>query len=123
MKYRLSGEIAYLLGIAIAIVMSFMPDTSLDTSVIGMSALTVTVILVVLGFIIGLVNFRATEPMKLMAATLALIIASPYLDAIPSNTGYFGSNLAILSAPIAFVLALKILIDRARTDSGTVDSV
>lgn len=123
MKYRLSGEIAYLLGIAIAIVLSFIPDTSLDNSTIGISALTSTIILVILGFVIGLVNFRATEPVKLLAATVALIIASPYLDAIPSNSGYFGSNLAVMSAPIAFVLALKILIDRARADTGTIDSV
>jgi len=125
MKYRLSGEIAYLLGIAIAIVLSFFPDTSSNGGTVSSFSLdyyTSTVILVVLGLVIGLVNFWVKDPIKLLTVTIGLMVAGQYLDAIASSYGYFGSNLVIMSAPIAFILCLKILIERARMGSDSVDT-
>lgn len=123
MKNQLSGEVAYLLGIAIAIVMSFLPDNTGVTDVsFGISATSATLILVVLGLVIGLLCFRANEPFKLLGVTIGLMIAGSFgLDAISSfsmSSGMpLGSSITILSAPIALILCLKILIDRARIDS------
>lgn len=125
MKNRLSGEVAYLLGIAIAIVMSFLPDSSTTTSGLGINPSTATLILVVLGLVIGLLSFRAAEPLKLLAVTIGLMIAGSFgLDVIYSFSATtsasmpLGSSITILSAPIALILCLKILIDRARMDSA-----
>ncbi len=109
-KQKSWGELAFLFGVALAIVLSFFPDTS-DRTTPGL-------ILAVLGLIVGLFNITYKETNSfLVAAIVLLLVGSAGLDSLP----YIGDwlytafvNISHFVAPAALVVAFKTVIDLAK---------
>jgi hypothetical protein len=104
------GELAFLFGIALAIVLSFFPDTSTQTSP--------GLILAVLGVIVGLFNITYKETHGFLVASIVLLlVGSAGLDFLPYIGGWLGTafiNISHFVAPAAMVVAFKTVIELAR---------
>jgi|SRR3990167_2525744 len=104
------GELAFLFGIALAIVLSFFPDTSTQT----MPGL----VLAIFGVVVGLFNITYKETHGfLVASVVLLLVGSAGLDSLP----YIGSwlytaliNISHFVAPAAMIVAFKTVIDLAK---------
>lgn len=97
------GSYAFLIGIGIAIL------AALFSSMIPNS--TLTLILVVLGLIVGFMNITDKEVQGFLVAGIALIATSSAdLNSIPAIGGYLTAmvdNIAVFVAPAVLVVALK----------------
>jgi len=104
------GELAFLFGIALAIVLSFFPDTS-DRTMPGL-------VLALLGLIVGLFNITYKETNSfLVAAIVLLLVGSAGLDFLPYIGEWLGTafiNISHFVAPAAMVVAFKTVIDLAK---------
>jgi|YelNatPaOPRAMG01_1025707.scaffolds.fasta_scaffold02594_7 hypothetical protein len=102
------GEYAFLAGIALAILA-------------GIAMLTgdwVTLVLVVLGLIVGLLNISAKETTPFLLSSITLLLAgSAGLEKLPWVGGFVGpimANIVAFVAPAAVIIALKTVFDLAK---------
>ena len=100
------GEWAFIIGIIIAILVGFVNDSSL----MGI----LTLVLVVLGLLVGFLNITEKETTPFLVAAIALLAtgnAADSLNAIPYGLGAFLSNavknIAAFVAPAAILVAVK----------------
>ena len=98
------GHYAFLVGILIAIIIGLFPTTETIRS-------AVTVILVVLGIVVGLLNITARETTESLVAAIALMTASAanYM-VIPNLGGVLQTILEYIVtfvAPAAIIVSLK----------------
>ena len=104
------GELAFLFGIALAIVLSFFPDTSSST--------TPGLVLAVLGLIVGLFNITYKETHGFLVASIVLLlVGSAGLDFLPYIGDWLGTtfiNISHFVAPAAMIVAFKTVIDLAK---------
>ena len=115
------GEWAFLLGVIIAIIVGalavFVP------SMIGPAAADwVIVVLVILGIIIGFLNIKDKETTVFLVAAIALAISwqafsklNVLINPLGSLIGQILMYIAIFVAPAAIIVALKAVINLART--------
>ncbi|MBI2084862.1 MAG: hypothetical protein HYT70_04625 [Candidatus Aenigmarchaeota archaeon] len=101
------GEWSFLVGVLLAIVLGLFPQPGWQS--------TVTLVLVVLGIIVALVNVTSKETSTFLVAAIALLVA-----ASAGGAGGFGSlpvvgaylinifdNLVVFVAPAAVIVGLK----------------
>lgn len=107
MKKRL-GEYAFLLGIAIAVLAGLLMETG------GW----ISVILVLLGLVVGLMNISSKETMPFLMASIALLlVGSAGLEKLPIVGVYLApviANILVFVAPAVVVVALKTVFDLAK---------
>ena len=99
------GEWAFIIGIVLAVLFGFVPATYL-----GMA----TLVLVILGLLVGFLNITEKETTPFLVAGIALLAtgnAADSLNAIPYGLGAFLSNavknIAAFVAPAAILVAVK----------------
>ncbi|MBW2992226.1 hypothetical protein KY345_03350 [Candidatus Woesearchaeota archaeon] len=97
------GHYSFLAGIALAIIAGIGADL--------IAVNIVTMILVILGLIVGFLNVTAKETTEFLIATVALMLAgSANLAIIPAIGGYLQAilaNIVVFVAPAALIVALK----------------
>ena len=101
------GEWAYLISIVIAVLAGLAAPMA--------TSAWVTVLLVVLGIVVGLLNITAKETQAFLIASIALIVASTAafksidLVIMPLGTiiDAIVNNLAVFVAPAAIIVAIK----------------
>jgi hypothetical protein len=100
------GHYAFLAGILVAILVSF-----LNFTVLGVTWNIVVWIMVILGIIVGLLNITAKEVGVFLVATMALILAaastSVELNIISEYIGRLLRSIIIFVAPAAIIVSLK----------------
>ncbi|MBW3013302.1 hypothetical protein KY340_03785 [Candidatus Woesearchaeota archaeon] len=99
------GHYAFLIGVILAIITGFFPDTVMYSALV----------LVILGLVVGFINITAKETHGFLVASIALMVAGGAgLGVIPWNVGgYLVSiltNIVIFVAPAAIVVALKTVV-------------
>jgi magnesium-transporting ATPase (P-type) len=106
MDWERFGEWIFILGVVIAII-SGLAYMAMDTA----SANIITVVLVVLGLIVGFLNIRAKDTTGFLIAAIALVaVGAANLGDIPIIGEYLRSmvlNVVAFVAPAALVVALK----------------
>ena len=103
------GEWAFLVGVLVAIVAAIFSGSSTQTTGI------VTLVLVVLGLIVGLLNVTEKETTPFLVASAALLLTGTAQTSLmvipPVALGKFlanaVSNIAVFVTPAAVVVALK----------------
>lgn len=99
------GAIAFILGIVVAIVAGVL------AGFVGIYAGWITLVLVVLGLVIGFLNVGDKDVTGFLIAAIALMaVGTARLEAIPFAGIYVASivvNVAAFVAPAALVVALK----------------
>ncbi|MEM5869625.1 MAG: hypothetical protein QXR09_00430 [Candidatus Aenigmatarchaeota archaeon] len=102
------GEYAFLLGIGLAVVAGLLMQTG------GW----ISVLLVLLGLVVGLMNITSKETISfLLAAVALLIVGSAGLEKIPIFGVYLEpiiANIQAFVAPAVVVVALKTIFDLAK---------
>lgn len=97
------GHYSFLAGIILALIAGLLANM-VDASM-------VTLVLVVLGLIVGFLNVTAKETTEFLVASVALMmVGSAQLDIIPLVGGYIQTTLSYLVvfvAPAAIIVALK----------------
>ena len=110
------GNVVFLVGVLIAVI------AGIAATQLGAHATTVSLVLVILGFIVGLLNIKEHETTGFLVAAIALSIAGladlQVIDNLVSPLGtiltaLFG-NIAVFVAPAALVVALKSVWNLAR---------
>jgi len=108
------GGWAFLIGIVIALLAGIWSATT------GSADATVTLVLVVLGLLVGLLNIQDKETMPFLVAAIALGAGSATLGPL-SATPLVGewllpifNHIAVFIAPAAFIVALKAIYGMAR---------
>ena len=107
------GEWAFIVGALLAILLGFVPGQYMGTA---------TLVLVVLGLIVGLLNVTAKETNSFLVAAIALIATGSAAGSLkiipPAVLGDFLSsavmNLAAFVSPAAIVVALKAIMALAK---------
>jgi len=109
-KQRSWGELAFLGGILLAIVLSFFPNT--------LDSVTPGIVLSVLGLIVGLINISHKESHGFLVASIVLLlVGSAGLDFLPYVGEWLGVafiNISRFVAPAAMVVAFKTMIELAK---------
>ncbi len=101
------GHIAFLVGVAIAVVSGLFA-----TSLADMTSY-VTLLLVVLGLIVGFLNVTSKETVEFLAASIALVVAgnANFGAIVWMNVGAYLSaivaQISVFVAPAAVIVALK----------------
>lgn len=108
MKKQSIGEIAFLGGVALAVLISFLPSGDLSTP---------NILLTILGVLIGILNITKKETTTFLLASIALLLAgSAGLGTFP-GVGIFFDNLAFnlgqVVAPATMIVALKTIVNLA----------
>ncbi|MFH0956492.1 MAG: hypothetical protein V1813_01370 [Candidatus Aenigmatarchaeota archaeon] len=111
MAYEKIGGWAFILGVAISVLLGFAvaPITQAQSVVAGY----LTLVLVVLGLLVGLLNIGRKESTEFLIASIAVILLSsarPNLDVIYVIGPYLSNmvvNVAAFVAPAALVVGLK----------------
>lgn len=99
------GELAFLIGVGIAILAALLPLEGY----LG----NVRLLLVVLGLLVGILNVTAQETSDFLIASVALLAASSAqgtLEVLPGVGGYLAlivGNIAVFVVPAAVLVALK----------------
>ena len=97
------GHYSFLAGVALAIIAGLVTGLVEDS--------IVTLILVILGVIVGFMNITAKETTEFLVAAIALIIAgSAQLTGIPAIGQFLAAilgNIVVFVSPAAIVVALK----------------
>lgn len=101
MDLKQLGGYAFILGVIIAIIASF----------IALDAFMVALVLIVLGLIVGLLNITEKETTGFLVAAIALGMGSAALAPLSAITGFgfvlkIFSHIALFVAPAAFIVAL-----------------
>lgn len=107
------GEWAFMVGAILALLLGFVPSSYMGTA---------TLVLVVLGLIMGLLNVTEKETTPFLVAAIALIATGSAADSLkiipPETLGSFlasaVTNLAAFVAPGAIVVALKAIMALAK---------
>jgi len=106
MEFERLGEWVFILGVVIAIIAG-LAYQAMDIT----SAQYITVVLVVLGLIVGFLNIGDKNITNFLIAAIALVaVGAANLNQIPfigSYLGYMVLNIAAFVAPAALVVALK----------------
>ena len=106
MDFEKLGEWVFILGVVIAII-SGLVYQAMDAT----SAQYITVVLVVLGLVVGFLNIRDKEIFNFLIAVIAIVaVGSANLGELPligSYLRYMVLNIAAFVAPAALVVALK----------------
>lgn len=109
MENKSWGEFAFLAGIAIAITLALFPGFHPDQP---------SLILALLGLIVGLLNVTAKETTNFLLASIALLlIGSAGLENLPTIGLYLNNimiNISNFVAPAAMIVALKTVVDLAK---------
>lgn len=104
------GHWAFILGVVLAIILGLFP-TLTETG-------TASVILVILGIIIGLLNVPEKETQTFLIAAIALMVGGAGgLDQLPSVGSWLGpilTNVVTIVAPAAVILGVKTVYDLAK---------
>ncbi len=104
------GEWAFLVGLLLAIVLGLFP--------MALKASTTLAVLVVLGFIVGLVNVVKKETDGFLIASIALLAAGTagygVLPGIGTYLGAILTNIASFVAPAAVIVAIRAIYQLAR---------
>lgn len=104
------GELAFLFGVSLAIVLSFWPETS-DRAAPGL-------VLAILGLAVGLLNVTYKETHGFLLSAIALLlVGSAGLDVLPYIGEWMGTafiNISHFVAPAALVVAFKTVVDLAK---------
>lgn len=103
---KMMGEWAFVIGVVIAVLVGMLPDQYEGV---------LTLVLIVLGLIVGLLNVTATETTPFLVASAALLITGTtgtQLAKIPPEVlGTFLAdavrNISVFVTPAAIVVALK----------------
>lgn len=103
------GHQSFIAGVIIAIIVGLFGGTAIPW---------ITLILVILGLIVGFINITAKETMPFLVAAIALMVAgSANLQIIPTIGMYLQNILAaivVFVAPAAIIVAIKAVVDLAR---------
>lgn len=113
------GSWAFLLGLVIAVLSALV---SLD---IGVGNL-ITLLLVIIGIVVGLLNVTDKEVVPFLVATIAFMASvgglGPLVLALGGASGFVGffvakllSNVAVFVAPAAAIVAIKAIYDISKT--------
>jgi hypothetical protein len=106
MEFERLGEWVFILGVVIAIIAG-LAYQAMDTT----SAGYITIVLVVLGLIVGFLNINDKEITNFLIAVIALVaVGAANLNGIPIIGGYLGNmvlNIEAFVAPAALVVGLK----------------
>jgi hypothetical protein len=116
------GELAFLLGILIALIIGIFSSYMGDTQPIVLG------VLAILGFLVGLLNIREKEINSFLIASLALLLPTSALSDVTANISNilpaasvvmtpaqgFLDALTVFVAPAAFVLAVKAIYNLAK---------
>jgi hypothetical protein len=111
MKMKKIGELAFLVGVLIAILVGLFQQ--------GVATGTLATILVILGIIVGFLNISAKETTPYLVAAIALLAASGAsgfisIWVIGSYLVAMLGNIALFVAPAAVIVALKTIITLAK---------
>ena len=109
------GSWAFLLGLVIAILTAVV---ALDAGLGGL----ITMLLVVIGLIVGLLNVTDKEIVPFLVATIAFLASvgglAPLVVALGGASGFLGifvakmlANIAVFVAPAAAIVAIKAIYD------------
>ena len=116
MEFDRLGEWVFILGVVIAII-SGLAYQAMDAT----SASYITVVLVILGLVVGILNIKDKEIFNFLIATIAIVaVGAANLNQIPiigSYLGYMVLNIAAFVAPAALVVALKAIYNLASNKS------
>jgi hypothetical protein len=121
MAYEKIGGWAFILGVAISVLVGFAvaPITQAQSVVAGY----LTLVLVVLGLLVGFLNIGRKESTEFLIASIAVILlssAKPNLDVIYIIGPYLANmvvNVAAFVAPAALVVGLKAIYNLASKPS------
>ncbi len=116
-QLQVAGNMAFVVGVLIAFV------AGLASGAVAAYAGTVTLVLVVLGFLVGLLNITESETTHFLVAAIALGVAGTanlqVVDTLIPTLGTVLSsvfrNVAVFVAPAALVVALKAVWNLAKT--------
>lgn len=116
MEFDRLGEWVFILGVVIAII-SGLAYQAMDMT----SASYITIVLVILGLVVGILNIKDKEIFNFLIATIAIVaVGAANLNQIPiigSYLGYMVLNIAAFVAPAALVVALKAIYSLASNKS------
>ena len=102
------GHYAFVVGILLAVALALIPE---------LPELTTTVILVILGLLVGLFNIQAKETNKFMLAALVLMVSASVtalsLGVIHTLMIIMWGNVIKFIAPAAIVVAVKVVLELA----------
>jgi hypothetical protein len=107
------GSYAFMLGVIVAVLAGLLP-------LMGMQELGwVPLLLVILGFLVGLLNIKDKETTHFLIAALALGMGSTALSPLAGIVGMdmvfdIFRNIALFVSPAAFVVAIKAIYEIAR---------
>jgi hypothetical protein len=111
------GSWAFIIGVILAIL------GGVFSSAMAEYAATITLVLVILGLIVGFLNIGDKEVTPFLIAAIALmLVKSAELEAIPEVGSYLVSivnNIAAFVAPAALIVALIEVYRLAGTPKGT----
>lgn len=100
MEMQKYGSYAFLLGVLIAII----------ASLVTLDAFTVSVVLIVLGLIVGFLNITDKETTQFLVAAVALILTGTALAGLPAELLVITRivlHIGTFVAPAALIVALK----------------
>ena len=116
MDFERLGEWVFILGVVIAIIAG-LAYSAMDIT----SAGYITVVLVVLGLVVGFLNIRDKEMTNFLIAVIAIVaVGAANLEEIPligMYLRYMVLNIAAFVAPAALVVALKSVYNMASKKS------
>ncbi|MCD6402944.1 MAG: hypothetical protein J7K98_01290 [Candidatus Aenigmarchaeota archaeon] len=105
MKKTNIGELAFLAGVVIAVI------AGIPGLIPSVYETWVTSVLLLLGFLVGLLNITEKEVVEFLVASITLLVASsPVASTMPQHLSWIGTILTYISvfvAPAAVIVALK----------------
>jgi hypothetical protein len=114
MKINKIGELAFLVGVILAILVGLFLGSPSSVSY----PMYMAVILVLLGIVVGLLNITQKETTAFLVAVIALLAAgSGGLGILPAVGSYLDAmlvNIALFVAPAAIIVALKTVVTLAK---------
>lgn len=114
MKINKIGELAFLVGVILAILVGLFLGSPTSVSY----PMYMAVILVLLGIVVGLLNITEKETTAYLVAVIALLAAgSGGLGILPTVGSYLDAmlvNIALFVAPAAVIVALKTIVTLAK---------
>tara|TARA_Y100000310_G_scaffold267889_1_gene280200 strand:+ start:1239 stop:1622 length:384 start_codon:yes stop_codon:yes gene_type:complete len=103
------GKWAFLIGLALAIIAGVIPANTIPS---------LTLILVILGLIVGFLNIAKSDTVKLLVAIIALMAVGSFtISVIPAISGYLEAmlaNIVVLAGAAGFVVAIKAIVETSK---------
>ena len=103
------GKWAFLIGLALAIIAGVIPANTIPN---------LTLILVILGLIVGFLNIAKSDTVKLLVAIIALMAVGSFtISVIPAISGYLEAmlaNIVVLAGAAGFVVAIKAIVETSK---------